>query len=100
MLSTPKSERLHIAFFGRTNVGKSSIINFIANQDIAIVSNISGTTTDSVEKTMELQPVGPVVLIDTAGFDDGSSLAHERQKKTDAVFLKTDFACLVVEPNI
>jgi len=100
MNTTPKTERLHIAFFGRTNVGKSSLINFIANQDTAIVSNIPGTTTDTTEKTMELHPIGPVVLVDTAGVDDTTELAEVRQKKTNAIFLKTDFACLIIEPNV
>jgi small GTP-binding protein len=98
-MDTAKSERIHICFFGRTNVGKSSIINLISGQDISIVSSIAGTTTDSVEKAMELAPIGPVVLIDTAGIDDVSDLAFERQKKTNSIFQKCDFACLIVEPN-
>jgi len=98
-MTTPKSERLHIAFFGKTNVGKSSIINFIANQNISIVSDIHGTTTDCVEKTMELTPLGPVVLIDTAGLDDTSELALERTNKTNNIYKKCDFAFLIIEPN-
>ena len=95
-----KLERMHIGFFGRMNVGKSSIINLIANQNVSIVSNIAGTTTDSVEKIMELVPLGPVVLIDTAGMDDFSILGEERKKKTNNVFRKCDFAFIIVEPNI
>jgi len=98
-MNTPKSERIHIAFFGKINVGKSSIINYITNQNVSIVSNIPGTTTDCVEKTMELNTIGPVVLIDTAGLNDNSELAHERTQKTYSVFKKCDFACIVVEPN-
>jgi len=99
-MNVAKSERLHICLFGRTNVGKSSIINFIAGQNISIVSQISGTTTDVVEKTMELAEIGAVVLIDTAGIDDNSELGVERKKRTVQIFQKCDFACLVVEPNI
>ena len=99
-MNTPKTNRLHICFFGRTNVGKSSIINFISNQDVAIVSAIAGTTTDCVEKTMELAQLGPVVLIDTPGIDDNSDLGIERQKRTDAVLHRCDFAFLIIEPNI
>ena len=99
-MSTLKTERTHIGFFGRTNVGKSSIVNLISGQDTSIVSDIAGTTTDVVEKLMELSPLGAVVLIDTAGIDDISSIAEERKRKTDSVFHRCDFAWLVVEPNI
>jgi [FeFe] hydrogenase H-cluster maturation GTPase HydF len=99
-MTTAKSERIHIGFFGRTNVGKSSIINLISNQDISIVSDIAGTTTDAVEKVMELAPVGAVVLIDTAGIDDMSVIAYKRKKKTNTIFRKCDFACLVVVTDI
>jgi len=95
-----KSERIHICFFGRTNVGKSSIINFISNQDVSIVSNIAGTTTDAVEKVMEIAPIVAVVLIDTAGIDDKSELSVERKKKTNTIFKRCNFACLVVEAEI
>jgi len=98
-MNTPKTERLNIAILGRTNVGKSTIVNFITNQYTAIISDIAGTTTDSVEKVMELHPIGPIVLIDTAGIDDTSALGTERKKKTNAVIRKCNFACIVVEPN-
>jgi len=91
-MNTLKSERIHIAFFGKTNAGKSSIINFIANQNISIVSHLHGTTTDCVEKTMEISPLGPVILIDTAGLNDTTELGIERKKKTNTIFKKCDFA--------
>jgi len=99
-MKVAKSERLHICLFGRTNVGKSSIINFITGQNVSIVSQIAGTTTDVVEKTMELAEIGAIVLIDTAGIDDNSELGVERKKRTLQIFQKCDFAFLVVEPNI
>jgi [FeFe] hydrogenase H-cluster maturation GTPase HydF len=99
-MTIQKTERIHIALLGRTNVGKSTIVNFISNQDTSIVSNIAGTTTDSVEKVMELHPIGPVVLIDTAGIDDISALGEKRKEKTNATIRKCNFACLVIEPNI
>ena len=80
MRRTPKSLRLQIAIFGRTNVGKSSFLNLIAGQDVAITSSIPGTTTDVVEKLMELHPIGPVCLLDTAGIDDKSDLGEKRIK--------------------
>ena len=97
---TAKSERIHIAFIGRTNVGKSSIINLISNQNTSIVSDVKGTTTDAVEKVMELAPLGPIVLIDTAGIDDNTALGNERKKITNATYRKCDFVFVVVEPNI
>jgi [FeFe] hydrogenase H-cluster maturation GTPase HydF len=97
MEKTPKSLRLHIGLFGRTNVGKSSILNMVAGQDVAITSPVPGTTTDVVEKTMELLPVGPVVLLDTGGLDDTSVLAGQRIARTRAVFDRTDVVILVVE---
>ena len=100
MLGTPKSLRIQIALLGRTNVGKSSFLNFIANQDVSIVSPIPGTTTDIVEKPIELLPVGPVNLIDTGGIDDQSTLAHKRIERTQKIFDRTDIVVLVVEPNI
>ncbi len=99
MNRTPKSNRLHIAIFGRTNVGKSSLLNMIAGQDIAITSHIAGTTTDVVEKSMELLPIGPVVFLDTAGLDDISDLADKRIKKTEKIFDRSEIIILVIEPN-
>jgi len=96
---TPKSMRLHIGIFGRTNVGKSSILNMITGQDISIISEIPGTTTDAVEKTMELLPVGPVVFIDTAGIDDKSELGNLRTNRTSKIFDKTDVAIVILEPD-
>ena len=78
---TVVANRCHIAFFGRVNSGKSSLINAITNQDVSIVSNVEGTTTDVVKKTMEILPLGPVVLIDTAGIDDNSNLGALKKKK-------------------
>ena len=95
--STPKGDRLHIALFGKTNAGKSSIINAITSQNIALVSDVKGTTTDPVYKAMELLPIGPVMLIDTAGLDDESSLGELRREKTLQVLNKTDVALLVVD---
>ncbi|MCU0665510.1 MAG: [FeFe] hydrogenase H-cluster maturation GTPase HydF [Candidatus Omnitrophica bacterium] len=97
MKKTPKSLRLHIGIFGRTNVGKSSFLNLVAGQDIAITSSIAGTTTDVVEKTMELLPVGPVVFLDTAGLDDSSLLGEARLKKTRKVFDRSDVIVLLTE---
>ena len=92
--------RLQIAFFGRTNTGKSSLINLLAGQDVAITSPVAGTTTDTVEKAMELAPVGPVLFIDTAGLDDDSILGQERIKRTNKVFERADIAVLVTTPGI
>ena len=97
MNETPRGERVHIALFGKRNAGKSSMINAITNQDIAIVSNVKGTTTDPVYKAMELLPIGPVVLIDTPGLDDEGSLGALRVAKTKEVLSKTDIALLVVD---
>ena len=94
---TPLAERVHIAFFGRRNAGKSSLLNAVTSQNIAIVSDILGTTTDPVYKSMELLPLGPVTLIDTAGIDDDGFLGEERVKKTYQVLNKTDIAVLVVD---
>ena len=82
MNATPVSDRLHIAIFGRRNAGKSTLINALTNQDLAVVSAVPGTTTDPVHKTMELLPIGPVVIIDTAGFDDVGELGALRTEKT------------------
>ncbi|MCM2266545.1 MAG: [FeFe] hydrogenase H-cluster maturation GTPase HydF [Elusimicrobiales bacterium] len=98
MNSTPKSMRLQIAIFGRTNVGKSSVLNMLAGQDVAITSPVPGTTTDVVEKSMELLPVGPVVFLDTAGLDDNSRLGELRKERARRIFDRADVALLVAEP--
>lgn len=92
---TPKSMRLHIGLFGRRNVGKSSLLNAVVGQDVAIVSAIAGTTTDPVEKPMELLPLGPVVFIDTAGIDDEGALGELRIAMTHKVFERTDLAVII-----
>ncbi|MBS4008893.1 MAG: [FeFe] hydrogenase H-cluster maturation GTPase HydF [Clostridium sp.] len=97
MLNTPRGNRLHIAIFGRRNAGKSSLINALTNQDIALVSAVPGTTTDPVYKAMEILPIGPVVLIDTAGIDDEGELGALRVKKSRAVLKKADLVLLVME---
>ncbi len=97
MQTAPKANRLHIALFGRRNVGKSSVLNMITDQNVSIVSEIAGTTTDPVEKSMELLPLGPVVLIDTAGIDDVGDLGRLRIEKTTRVIDRTDLAVLVTE---
>ena len=99
MKRTPKSLRLHIGIFGRTNVGKSSFLNLVAGQDVAITSPVPGTTTDVVEKSMELLPVGPVVFLDTAGLDDKSVLAELRLKKTNKIFDRSDVIILLTEAD-
>ena len=99
MKRTPKSLRLHIGLFGRTNVGKSSFLNLVAGQDVAITSPVPGTTTDVVEKSMELLPIGPVVFLDTAGIDDNSVLAELRLKKTRKIFDRSDVIILMLEPD-
>ena len=93
---TPKGLRLHIALFGRRNVGKSSLLNAIAQQQVAIVSDKPGTTTDPVEKSMELPVIGPVVLIDTAGIDDPGDLGALRVDKTNQAVERADIALIVV----
>jgi [FeFe] hydrogenase H-cluster maturation GTPase HydF len=97
MQKTPKSLRLHIALFGRTNVGKSSFLNLIAGQEVSIVSEQAGTTTDVVEKPMELLPIGPVVFLDTAGLDDTTMLGEKRVGKTEKVFDRADVILLLHE---
>ena len=97
MNSTPKGERVHIALFGRRNAGKSSLINAITGQDLAIVSEVKGTTTDPVYKAMEILPLGPVMLIDTPGLDDDSILGEERIKKAKGILNKTDIALIVAD---
>ena len=94
-----RENKIHIGFFGRCNVGKSTLINTLVGQDISIVSEYSGTTTDTVKKTIELTDIGQVVLIDTAGIDDKSVLGEERKKKTLDIFSQVDFAVLVISEN-
>jgi len=95
--NTPSGERIHIGFFGRRNSGKSSLVNAITGQDLALVSDIKGTTTDPVYKAMELAPLGPVMIIDTPGIDDKGELGDLRVKKTYQVLNKTDLAILVID---
>ncbi len=97
---TPRGERLHIALFGKRNAGKSSIINALTNQNIAIVSDQKGTTTDPVYKAMELLPLGPVVMIDTPGLDDEGDLGLLRVKKAKEVLEKTDVALIVIDASV
>ena len=99
MYRTPASNRLHIGIFGKRNTGKSSLINAVTGQDTAIVSEIAGTTTDPVYKAMEIMPIGPCMLIDTAGIDDEGLLGEERIKRTQTVLRKTDLGLIVVEPQ-
>lgn len=97
MNDTPSGERVHIGFFGRRNVGKSSLVNAVTGQDLAVVSDTKGTTTDPVSKAMELLPLGPVMIIDTPGFDDEGALGELRVKKTRQVLNRTDVAVLVAD---
>jgi len=99
MYRTPVSNRLHIGIFGKRNTGKSSLINAITAQDTAIVSEIAGTTTDPVYKAMEILPIGPCMLIDTAGIDDAGVLGDERVKRTLVVLRKSDLGLIVVQPD-
>lgn len=94
---TPSANRLHIGFFGSRNAGKSSLVNAVTGQELAVVSDVAGTTTDPVYKAMELLPLGPVMMIDTAGFDDEGELGALRIRKTKQVLNKTDVAVLVVD---
>ncbi|MDD3185482.1 MAG: [FeFe] hydrogenase H-cluster maturation GTPase HydF [Anaerostipes sp.] len=94
---TPRGDRVHIALFGKRNAGKSSLINALTGQDLAIVSNVKGTTTDPVYKAMELLPLGPVVMIDTPGLDDDGELGQKRVDKAKQVLNKTDIALIVVD---
>ena len=91
---TPSGERLRISFFGKRNAGKSSLVNAVTNQQLAVVSDTLGTTTDPVSKAMELLPLGPVVITDTPGFDDTGALGELRVKRTKQVLNKTDIAIL------
>ena len=95
--ATPSAERLHIGFFGIRNAGKSSVVNAITNQDLSIVSNTKGTTTDPVKKAMELLPLGPVVIIDTPGIDDEGDLGAQRVAKAKKALRQCDCAVLVVD---
>ena len=99
MYRTPASNRLHIGIFGKRNTGKSSLINALTGQDTAIVSDVAGTTTDPVYKAMEILPIGPCMLIDTAGIDDQGVLGEERVKRTLVVLRKTDVGLIVVAPD-
>ena len=94
---TPRGERVHIALFGRRNVGKSRLINALTGQEVSIVSEVKGTTTDPVSKAMELLPLGPVVIIDTPGLDDEGALGEQRMQRTRDVLNRTDVALLVAE---
>lgn len=94
---TPSGERIHIGFFGRRNAGKSSVVNAVTGQELSVVSDVKGTTTDPVMKSMELLPMGPVVIIDTPGFDDEGTLGELRVKKTKQILNRSDCAVLVVD---
>lgn len=98
--NTPSSERTHIAFFGKRNAGKSSTVNAVTNQSLSIVSDTKGTTTDPVFKAMELLPAGPVMIIDTPGFDDEGKLGNLRIEKTMQILAKTDIAVLIIDASI
>lgn len=100
MNSTPSANRLHIGFFGRRNAGKSSVVNAVTNQELSVVSDTKGTTTDPVTKSMELLPLGPVLIIDTPGYDDEGALGELRVKKAKQVLNKTDIAVLVVDATV
>ncbi len=99
MKKAPKSLRLQLGLFGRTNIGKSSFLNMVAGQDVSITSRVPGTTTDVVEKSMELFPIGPVVFLDTAGVDDISELSQLRIKKSRKILNRADIILLLTEPN-
>lgn len=97
---TPSAERLHIGFFGRRNAGKSSLVNAFTGQELSVVSDVKGTTTDPVRKSMELLPLGPVVIIDTPGYDDEGALGEMRVRKTKQVLNRIDIAILVVDATV
>ncbi|MBE6039580.1 MAG: [FeFe] hydrogenase H-cluster maturation GTPase HydF [Clostridiales bacterium] len=97
MNETPSGERVHIGFFGRRNAGKSSVVNAVTGQELAVVSDVKGTTTDPVSKAMEILPLGPVVVIDTPGFDDEGSLGEKRVAQARKILGKTDIAVLVID---
>lgn len=98
--STPSASRVHIGFFGKRNAGKSSVVNAVTGQNLSVVSDVLGTTTDPVSKSMEILPIGPVVIIDTPGFDDVGTLGELRVKKTKQILAKTDVAILVVDATV
>ena len=98
--STVSANRTHIGFFGLRNAGKSSVVNAITNQSMSLVSNIKGTTTDPVKKSMEILPIGPVVIVDTPGMDDEGTLGELRIKRTLEVLKTIDIAVLVVDANV
>ena len=98
--ATPSGERVHIGFFGRRNAGKSSVVNAFTGQELSVVSEVKGTTTDPVLKSMELLPLGPVVIMDTPGFDDEGALGELRVKKTKQVLNRADCAVLVVDATV
>ncbi len=100
MNDTPRAERVHIGFFGKRNAGKSSLVNAVAGQEIALVSDVLGTTTDPVFKSMELLPLGPVVIVDTPGIDDAGALGELRVKRTRRVLNTIDMAVLVVDAQV
>ena len=100
MNETPIANRIHIGFFGKRNAGKSSIVNAVTGQDLAIVSDTPGTTTDPVLKAMELLPMGPVVIIDTPGIDDEGALGEQRIRKTKQILNKSDIALLIVDATL
>ena len=94
--TTPSGERVHIGFFGRRNAGKSSVVNAVTGQELAVVSDVRGTTTDPVSKAMELLPYGPIALTDTAGLGDATNLGEKRAEKTEKILDKTDFAIYAI----
>jgi len=96
---TPSGERVHIGFFGKRNAGKSSLVNAVTGQELSVVSDVKGTTTDPVTKAMELLPLGPVVIIDTPGFDDEGKLGEMRVRRTKQILNRTDIAVLVVDSS-
>ncbi len=96
----PSAERIHIGFFGSRNAGKSSLVNAVTSQKLSVVSDVKGTTTDPVRKAMELLPLGPVVMIDTPGFDDEGTLGSERIKQTNGILNSCDIAVLVVDASV
>ncbi len=100
MNETPSSERVHIGFFGRRNAGKSSVVNAVTGQEMSVVSEVKGTTTDPVYKSMELLPMGPVVIIDTPGFDDEGALGELRVKRTKRILNRADCAVLIVDKTV
>lgn len=95
LVNTPQSMQVHIGLFGKMNVGKSTLMNKLLNQNMSIVSDVSGTTTDIVQKSMELNPIGPVVFIDCAGYDDDSLLGKKRIEKTMMALEKSDLCIFI-----